>query len=257
MSNNFQVVFHGLASSGTTTEQLKINIAKLYNTEVKNIESLFKGSAVVIKDNLDEATAHQYAEVFRKQGAQCELRDKSVLTTKESVRAPNAGHASGNEIQSTESAKGVDTIDQSTLKQEAKKVIEATATIASKPEKSSQIREQNSKAAMSKAISEEISASYSRSGKSAMNAGGISLAQKCTVALEEYVGSMGGISVADTGSTMVEIDVVDAPDIKTSHFEVAAAGETLIEFTEIAEPEISTDAFSLAAVGSDIKGASD
>ncbi|VAW75698.1 hypothetical protein MNBD_GAMMA12-1554 [hydrothermal vent metagenome] len=257
MSNNFQVVFHGLASSGTTIDQLKTNIAKLYNTEVKNVESLFKGSAVVIKDNLDEATAHKYAEVFRKQGAQCELRDKSEAKPKEPTNVSNTDSDANQKSQAAELAQGDDSTDQSQAEQESSKVIETVAIQSSKPETNRPVAAQKSDALVSGVIAEEISERQSVTAQSTTNAGGITLAKKCTVVLDDYVGSMAEISVADTGSTIVEIKQVDTPDINTSHFEVAEAGETLIEFKEIAEPEISTDSFSLAAVGSDIKGGSD
>ncbi len=201
MTTNYQIIFRGQALSGFAIEQLKINVAKLYNTEVTNIESLFSGSVVVIKDNLDEATALKYAQVFRKQGALCEVRNKSL----------------------------VDNSPVASLEAENKETQEAASVKVVHAEKVTIVESANPEQTVDK----------------------ISAAAKCTVVLDDYIGSMTDISVAESGSTLVELKQPEEPNINIGNFEIAEAGEALVEFKPIEEPEISIDNLTLAPTGTD------
>jgi len=206
MTTHFQIIFRGQALSGFTVEQLKINVAKLYNTDVSNIESLFSGSPVVIKDDLDETTALKYADVFRKQGALCEVRDKSVATSN-----------SVSSVADKQNSKDERPLEKTDTQAVYKESLDASAEI------------------------KQVQASQK-----------ISAAAKCTVVLDDYVGSMAKISIAESGSTMVEYQPHEKLDINIDKLEIAQAGETLVEFKKVEEPQISIDEFSLAPTGTDL-----
>jgi len=203
MTNSYQVIFCGQALSGFTLKQVKANVAKLYNTDVNSIQSLFKGTAVVIKDKLDEATAHKYADVFRKQGAQCEVKNKAMA-------AANGAQNVSDDNKS----------DASAAKEQVQQAVVHSAHNSS---------------------SEMVQAQR------------VSAAAKCSVVLDDYIGSMADISVADRGATMVEFNVVDMPDINTSSLEMAVAGETLVDFKKVEAPNIAIESLSLAPTGTDLK----
>lgn len=206
---NYQVIFSGQAMPGVSIEQLKTNIAVLYKTEVQNIESLFSGKTVVIKDQLDEATAVKYADVFRKQGAQCEVRDLAAGQNE----PPNSPDMKVQEPASTNTAKAA--------------VIEKPANVYSNPAAREPVKQ--------------------------VVADGVNVASKCTVSVDEYVGSMSSTSLAATGETLVEFKVASVPEINTDALQMASPGETLVDHQEVEEPAISIDSFSLAPTGSDLK----
>ena len=209
---NFQVIFSGQAMPGISIEQLKVNIAALYKTEIQNIESLFNGKTVVIKDQLDEATAVKYASVFRKQGAQCEVRDITAIQ---------------NEPLSTPEVKAQ----------------EAEPTSIEKPNRSENVENRAQVADVRPQTSEPV--------KQAVD--GVNVASKCTVSVDEYVGSMSSTSIAETGETLVEFKVAAIPEINTDALQMASPGETLVDYKEVEEPAIAIDSLSLAPTGSDLK----
>ena len=73
----------------------------------------------------------------------------------------------------------------------------------------------------------------------------VSAAAKCTVELDEAMGEMSAISVAEVGSTIVEFQTNEAPDINIDSLSMAQAGETLVEHETVAEPEINIDNLSI------------
>jgi len=214
VDKQFQIIFFGRAVADLSVEQLKINIAKLYKTEVKNIESLFSGQTVVIKDNLDKDTADKYAAVFRKQGAQCEVRDKTVADNTTQSPSPSTAPIPVSETPQVVTA--------------------STSTTVVTPEN-------------------EACASTHDVASAETTGDFVNIASKCTVEIDKCVGSMSGISVAETGESMAKLEHVEAPKIDINNLNLAAAGETLIDYIEVEEPDISIDSLSLAPGGANLK----
>ena len=224
MSRIFQVIFRGQPLAGFSLEQVKANVAKLYNTSVDNISGLFSGQAVVIKDQLDEPTAQKYAEVFRKQGAQCEVRVKAEATRADPSAGMVAQPKPGTSKVSTDSETGTPARKQQMQADTAEAM--APAPASNQPDDSN-------------------------AGPGGQTSG-VNLAAKCTVKLEEYMGSMTNTSVADAGSSLVEVKPIDRPDINTDGLQMAAAGEILVEAEPVPAADISIDELQLAPAGTDL-----
>lgn len=70
----YDVVFTGTVADGLDVAVVKDRIAKLFKTDVSQIERLFSGSTVVIKRQTDEQTARKYHAAMRQAGALCQVR---------------------------------------------------------------------------------------------------------------------------------------------------------------------------------------
>lgn len=69
----FEVVFQGGIASGANPDEVKTKIAALFKVNDAQLARLFSGQRIVIKSNLDEATAAKYRLVIEKAGALCEV----------------------------------------------------------------------------------------------------------------------------------------------------------------------------------------
>lgn len=87
MSNTFEVVFKGEVIEGQDVAATRANIGKLFNADEAKIERLFSGSSVVIKKDLDEATANKYIGAFKKAGAVATVRNTAIEETNEPAAA--------------------------------------------------------------------------------------------------------------------------------------------------------------------------
>lgn len=85
MSNTFEVVFKGEVIEGQDVAATRANIGKLFNANEAKIERLFSGSSVVIKKDLDEATANKYIGAFKKAGALATVRNTAIEEISEPV----------------------------------------------------------------------------------------------------------------------------------------------------------------------------
>ena len=85
MSNTFEVVFKGEVIDGFDPAETRAKIGKLFNADEAKIARLFSGNSIIIKKDLDEATANKYIGAFKNAGANAVVRDAS---TPESAAAP-------------------------------------------------------------------------------------------------------------------------------------------------------------------------
>lgn len=76
--NRFAVVFSGVIVPGSDREQVKLNLAKLFKVEPARVEPMFSGKRVVIKAQLDQATAQKYQAALKSAGAVCEVIDTAA-----------------------------------------------------------------------------------------------------------------------------------------------------------------------------------
>ncbi len=70
----FQVVFHGEVTGDQPVEVVKQQLATLFRMPAERVEALFSGKPVVVKKNIDEATARKLEQAFLRAGAACEVR---------------------------------------------------------------------------------------------------------------------------------------------------------------------------------------
>lgn len=73
MSNLLEVAFAGELMPGAELEQVKANLARLFQADPQRIAALFSGRRVVIKSNLDAASADKYRQTLERAGARVEI----------------------------------------------------------------------------------------------------------------------------------------------------------------------------------------
>ncbi len=69
----FEVVFQGKLVDGFAVTDVKANVARLFKATPQQIEHMFLGKRVVIRNQLDQETALKYQVLLRKNGAVCQV----------------------------------------------------------------------------------------------------------------------------------------------------------------------------------------
>ena len=69
----YEVAFSGQISDGADIEDVKAKVGKMFNADDAKLALLFSGKRVVIKKNIDKATAAKYQSALNRAGAQCEI----------------------------------------------------------------------------------------------------------------------------------------------------------------------------------------
>ncbi|ERV77485.1 TPA: hypothetical protein SL686_004781 [Pseudomonas aeruginosa] len=83
--SRFEIAFSGQLVAGARPEVVKANLAKLFQADAQRIELLFSGRRVVIKNNLDVASAEKYRSVLERAGAIAVVAEMEI---EEVVMAP-------------------------------------------------------------------------------------------------------------------------------------------------------------------------
>ena len=90
MSNLLEVAFAGELMPGVDAAQVKANLARLFQADPQRIAALFSGRRIVIKSNLDAASAEKYRLTLERAGARVEI---SPVGQAQPVAAPAAAPA--------------------------------------------------------------------------------------------------------------------------------------------------------------------
>jgi len=69
----FEVAFSGQISEGANADEVKARVGKMFNADEAKLAQLFSGRRVVIKKNIDQATANKYKTALNRAGAECEI----------------------------------------------------------------------------------------------------------------------------------------------------------------------------------------
>jgi hypothetical protein len=69
----FEVAFSGQVSESASLDDVKARVAKMFNADDAKLAQLFSGKRIVIKKNIDRATATKYETALNRAGAQCEV----------------------------------------------------------------------------------------------------------------------------------------------------------------------------------------
>lgn len=69
----FEVVFQGQVQPGAALDQVRANVGKLFQVSGSQLESLFSGRRIVIKQGLDQVAAEKYRIALERAGAQCSI----------------------------------------------------------------------------------------------------------------------------------------------------------------------------------------
>jgi len=71
--NSYELVFYGTLVEGFSEPQTKQHVAQLFKTSVDQVERMFTGKRVVIRNKLDSETALKYIQAMKKRGAECQI----------------------------------------------------------------------------------------------------------------------------------------------------------------------------------------
>lgn len=70
----YEVAFYGEIVEGADLDQVKAKVAAMFKADAAKLAQLFSGKRVVIKKNIDQATANKYQSALQNAGAQCEVK---------------------------------------------------------------------------------------------------------------------------------------------------------------------------------------
>lgn len=103
----FNVVFGGAVSGGHKVEEVKENLASLFNADEKKINQLFETPHMVLKRNIDYEQAMKYQTAVQRAGAICEVEEviqdvgqQAAPSGPPPIPQPSGVHMVGGEIQS-------------------------------------------------------------------------------------------------------------------------------------------------------------
>ncbi|SDT05444.1 hypothetical protein SAMN05216271_3464 [Halopseudomonas sabulinigri] len=69
----FEIVFQGQVQPGTPEDQARARIGQLFQVAGEQLDMLFSGRRIVIKQGLDEAAAAKYRTAIERAGALCSI----------------------------------------------------------------------------------------------------------------------------------------------------------------------------------------
>lgn len=72
-SNNLELAFYGQLTDGVAEADVKQNVAAMFKASVDQVERMFTGNRVVIRNKLDYETAQKYVGAMAKRGAVCKI----------------------------------------------------------------------------------------------------------------------------------------------------------------------------------------
>ena len=73
----FEVAFAGQIKEGADLEQVKAKVGAMFKADATKLAHLFSGKRMVIKKNIDQATASKYESALNNAGAVCEIKSLS------------------------------------------------------------------------------------------------------------------------------------------------------------------------------------
>lgn len=77
----FEVAFSGQVSDTADSDNVKARVGKMFHADAAKIDQLFSGKRVVIKKNIDRATAEKYQNALSKAGAIVEVKLMATLSS--------------------------------------------------------------------------------------------------------------------------------------------------------------------------------
>ena len=78
----FEVAFSGKLMEGANPDEVRAKVGKMFNADEAKIAQLFSGKRIVIKKNIDRATAAKYKTALNRAGAECEVRQMGAAAEK-------------------------------------------------------------------------------------------------------------------------------------------------------------------------------
>lgn len=76
---SYQIVFSGKTFEHADLDMVKNNLGNVFSLSAERIEKLFSGQRLVLKKDIDQATAERYKATLQRAGALCEIEDLAAL----------------------------------------------------------------------------------------------------------------------------------------------------------------------------------
>lgn len=86
----FEVVFQGEVQPGTEVAEARARIGQLFQVDDRQLDMLFSGRRIVIKQGLDEAAADKYRQAIERAGARCEIQLMGAAPPQPTAQRPAA-----------------------------------------------------------------------------------------------------------------------------------------------------------------------
>ncbi|WP_028239889.1 hypothetical protein [Stutzerimonas azotifigens] len=71
--SRYEIAFSGQLVPGAEADQVKANLARLFQADAQRIDQLFSGRRIVLKQNLDAAAVEKYRSTLERAGARAEV----------------------------------------------------------------------------------------------------------------------------------------------------------------------------------------
>ncbi len=88
--SQYELVFYGELVAGVAPEQARQHVAQLFKASADQVERMFSGKRVVIRNKLDADTARKYIVAMEKRGCVCVIEQTGVPGTAVDLDAPAA-----------------------------------------------------------------------------------------------------------------------------------------------------------------------
>ena len=84
----YELVFDGLLVDGVSYERAQQNVLKLFKASPEQVEKMFKGGRIVLRNKLDRAAGDKYVAVLYKNGLMCRLEEMARQSAEPAQAAP-------------------------------------------------------------------------------------------------------------------------------------------------------------------------
>ena len=106
----FEVAFSGQISEGPNLDEVKARVGKIFNADEAKLAQLFSGKRIVIKKNIDQATAAKYKTALNRAGAECEVTSSGgAAPVAQAVNAAPVAASAESAVASTPSSTAYET----------------------------------------------------------------------------------------------------------------------------------------------------
>ena len=89
----YEIVFRGESLPAASPDQVRSNLARLFQADTQRLELLFSGRRLVLKSNLDAAAAEKYRATIERAGALVTVVEMAVEDIEMTAPAPVPGRA--------------------------------------------------------------------------------------------------------------------------------------------------------------------
>jgi len=212
---SYQVIFSGKIIEHADIDMVKANVARVFSMPDDRIEKLFSGRRLVLKKNIDQATAERYKTTLQRAGALCEIEDLAT-------------------VQQTPVAEKT----ESKPEPESERNIQSTAADVSM-----------TVAAPGSQIGEHIEVAAANIDTSGMDMAEVGITLVESEAIPDANIDTGDIDMAEVGITLAEPKEVADANIDTTGIDMAEVGITLTEPEEFLEADFDLSELSMDEVG--------